>query len=628
MSIKLKSKVSIFKTSSVVKNKLSLDSEYIPYTFLDFPRIEARANQLANTIEANFENLTDILLKYESYEVVKDEVARTLDLLRNLKENKKYFRLRVGRVVTFLPRNQPLYAFTCFVIVPSLMASEVHLRIPHSMQHFFTDILKLLDIHTLFPNIFISSQQRLDFLMDQSAIRLDPKTGESKPLTDVVIFTGIPMHADQLRLVFDKRVLFISNGAGHNPVVISKDANLVKAVEAVTTLQFYNQGQDCAAPNAILVHKKIFFDFLDLLRNSIRKVKVGHYTDKTCQIGPISDPDDLVRIQDLLTQNHLWLDSSNQGIIRTRDAIVEPTIICKPLKEGGNFSEIFAPIVFVQTYTNDNDLKDYFENPSYAQNAMYITLYGTSRYIINLIDRPIKGKVLHNKSSLIHNTHLHAPGIERGTQPYGGNGHGASSISINKKITPMATLPQRDIYERIAKPILAGLIKKSDAKKIKDLQQRHTIIQKRDVEKLLRLRSLKTKEQNQDANLHTVQYLDTRSIEIDHAHYIKIKEKNIYKLLKEKNAEYIASLGLEDIKLIRILRTLLSRKATMSLDKFCSLLYNIPKEKKATNDHNKIRQHRFFQHIYQLLLGKIFGPKLGPFLWEVKNEEINNLLDV
>src|SRR3990167_7355130 len=60
MSIKLKSKVSIFKTSSVVKNKLSLDSEYIPYTFLDFPRIEARANQLANTIEANQEKSRNV----------------------------------------------------------------------------------------------------------------------------------------------------------------------------------------------------------------------------------------------------------------------------------------------------------------------------------------------------------------------------------------------------------------------------------------------------------------------------------------------------------------------------------------------------------------------------------------
>src|SRR3989344_727177 len=379
------------------KRKKVFNIENAPYSSIDFTEVNKRAQTLADLIENRFNSLSEILLRYESYEVVKDEIIRTLDILRNLKENKKYFRLRVGAVTSFLPRNQPLYAFTCFVIVASLMASEVHFRIPNSMRYFFLEVFELLEISQLFPNIFISYKERLEFLIKRSALLLNTKTEESVPITDVVIFTGTSVHADQLRSVFDKRTLFISNGSGHNPVIVSKDADLGKAVDAVLTLQFYNQGQDCAAPNAILVHKDILKDFLSMLRQSVSSTKVGFYEDKSCRIGPISDPKDLVRIQDFLIENREWLDPSTPGVIRTIDAIVKPTIICKPLIKGGNFNEIFAPIIFVQEYTDDSELSNYFEDQRYTQNAMYVTLYGTSKYIKSLIDKPIRGKVLHKK---------------------------------------------------------------------------------------------------------------------------------------------------------------------------------------------------------------------------------------
>jgi len=595
-----------------------------PYTPLRFSEVGLSAQYLARIIETRLKDLTNILLKYESHEVVLDEVARTLDLLKHLKENKKYFRLRVGAITTFLPRNQPLYAFACFVVVPSLMASEVHFRIPHSMRNFFPEILKLLEISRLFPNIVVSFSERLDFLKARSALLIDPQTKESKPITDAVIFTGIPAHADRLRLVFDKRTLFIVNGAGHNPVVISKNADLSKAVKAVLTLQLYNQGQDCAAPNAILVHKSVAIEFLRMLRENIRDIKVGHYADKSCRVGPISDPDDLVRIQNFLINNREWIDPSTPGIIRTRDSIVEPTIIYKPIIKGGNFSEIFAPIIFVQEYANDKELRLYFENKNYAQNAMYVTLYGTSAYIQSLISRPILGKKILDRSTFIHNTHLHAPGVERGTLPYGGYGYGASSLSINGKITAKPTLPQRDIYKWIVLPLLNKKALKSYNKKA----QRFTEIQEKNVERLLKLQSLTINSQPQIDKITNDTYLDSHLIKKHGLRYVKIDEKDVYHLLKKPNVGYINSLNRRDIKLIHDLRKLLKRKSVISADKFSSLLYSIPKELNETKVGNITRQRLFFQHVYQLLFGRKSGPRLALFLIDAENKTVDKLLDV
>src|SRR3989344_5101936 len=338
---------------------------------IDFSVVNRTALAFADHLSSHFENIAEILLEYESFEVVEDEFNRTMDLFKSLDENKNYFVLRINEVTAFLPRNQPLYAFACFVVVPSLMAHEIHFRIPHSMRGFFPKLLKVLKISKFFPNIIVSKKERLEFLKERSALLVDPKSRDSVPVTAAVIFTGTSHHADQLRLIFDPRTLFIANGSGHNPFVVSTDADIPKAVEATLILQLYNQGQDCAAPNAILVHQKVYRQFLHSLRAELAKVKIGPYRDRSCRVGPISEPEDLKRIGALIVNNYKWLDPSTKGVIRFAEAIVEPTIICKPLKEGGNYTEVFAPIIFVQKYEQDTDLALYFENPQYVRNAMY-----------------------------------------------------------------------------------------------------------------------------------------------------------------------------------------------------------------------------------------------------------------
>ena len=597
---------------------------HAPYSAIEFSAIEKQAHALADIIEVRAEELTKILLEYESYEVVQDEIARTLDLLRNLGENSEYFRLRVNEVTTFLPRNQPLYALTCFVIVPSLMANDVHFRIPHSMRHFFPKLLAHLDVLETFPNVFVSSDTRLEFLRKRSALRVNPVTNESLPVTDVVIFTGTSIHADQLRLLFDDRTLFIANGAGHNPVIVSQDADISDAIDAVLTLQFYNQGQDCAAPNSILVHKDIFSKFCDRLREQIRAVHVGHYRDRSCRVGPISDPHDLVRILDFIIDHTEYLDPTTPGIVRAHDAILEPTVICKPLKKGGNFTEIFAPIIVVQEYESDSELALYFEDSHYSQNAMYITLYGNSNYVAKLINRPVGGKILHDKASVLHNTHLHASGVERGTQPYGGYGYGASSLTIGGKTFPKPTLPQRDIYEWIAKPIL--LRKSSD--ELRASLKHFTTTSQKNVEKLLRLMSQET-HRHEEMQITNVTYVDTQALQKrKNRRFAKVDDKHAYRLLQRPNIEYVASLKPADIKDVRDVLKLVRRRSTVSRDEFNTMLYAIPLSSNSTKRENRVRQLRLFQHIYQLLLGTKSGPRLSIFLADVDLVRIRKLLDV
>ncbi len=309
---------------------------------------------------------------------------------------------------------------------------------------------------------------RGDFIDRRAARRIHPKTRELETATDAVIFTGTPEKASIVRREFHQRVLFIINGAGHNPVIITESADIERAVNSAIRVQLYNQGQDCSAPNAILVHGSVYDAFVGRLVERLKQVKVGLYENRENAVGPISREGDLPRIQKFLEENRQYLSPATEGIIHARTGIVEPTIIEKPLQDGGNFTEQFAPIFFVQRYESDAELVRYFEDPKYKANAMYITLFGDSPYVESLVGDPGSDKnILHDASAIIRNTDLHAPGVERGTRPYGGYGRGASSISFQGRIIAKPTLPQRDIYEFLVKPSLEVPEEKGEEEKLK-----------------------------------------------------------------------------------------------------------------------------------------------------------------
>lgn len=499
---------------------------------LNEEKIIKKARQLAKFIRLNKKEIFDLLLRYETYEVAVDETERTLDLLENLSENKKYFKKEVGPVTTFLPRNQPLYAFSCFVIVPSLMAKEVHVKPPTAMGCFFFDLIKLLKIRKNFPNIHIHKRETREKFLQKRITKIN-----NQPVTDVVIFTGTTQNAKYLRNLFDRKTLFMANGSGHNPLVVSFDADIKNAVFSAMRVQLYNSGQDCAGPNAILVHKKVYNKFYKELKRELKKVKFGNFNNKRNTVGPIAEYGDLKKIQELFIENAQWLDPEFSGIIHTKFRLIEPTIIAKPLSEGPNYIEQFAPVFFLQKYEKDQDLKLYFETPQYAQNAMFITLFGSSKYIDSLIDKKIfKKRILHDKWTIKKNTDLHARGVERGTQPYGGYGSAASSLSIYGKIIAKPTLPQRDIYEQLVSPALE--CEKLSQKRIYKGKSNKKIIKKH------RIILAKPKKENDSkliSNFHSKR-MHNISLESINQHWSQIIAKRVSKNFPNKEV-YVCVAG-------------------------------------------------------------------------------------
>ncbi len=76
---------------------------------------------------------------------------------------------------------------------------------------------------------------------------------------------------------------------GKNPMVIMEDADLSTAVPACINGAFYSTGQRCTASSRLIVHEQIHDAFVELMKDSMQKLVVGHALHQDTQIGPVID---------------------------------------------------------------------------------------------------------------------------------------------------------------------------------------------------------------------------------------------------------------------------------------------------------------------------------------------------
>ena len=98
----------------------------------------------------------------------------------------------------------------------------------------------------------------------------------------------------------------------------------------------------------------------------------------------------------------------------------------------------------------------------------------------------------------------------------------------------------------------------------------------------------------------------------------------IVKLLPNKNTEFVKTMTEEEISWVKKLVTNMQQN-NLDTQQMQTLLYEIPK---IDGQQDKARQKRFFEVVYNLLLGKNQGPRLYLFLSAVDKNALINLLNI
>ena len=74
---------------------------------------------------------------------------------------------------------------------------------------------------------------------------------------------------------------------GHNPCIVTADAELDRAADAAFAGAFWSAGQKCTATRRILVHESVYDAFREKLLARIDASKVGDPSDPATEVGPV-----------------------------------------------------------------------------------------------------------------------------------------------------------------------------------------------------------------------------------------------------------------------------------------------------------------------------------------------------
>lgn len=141
---------------------------------------------------------------------------------------------------------------------------------------------------------------------------------------------------------------------GKNPTIVLRDAGLNMAADVVVNGAFFSTGQKCTATSRAIIEEAIFEDFVKLLVEKTRKLRVGNGMEKGVDIGPCVDEGQMKTVLRYIDvgkkEGGKILCGGNRltGTGYDKGYFVEPTIFSEVTPEMTIAQEeIFGPVLAV-----------------------------------------------------------------------------------------------------------------------------------------------------------------------------------------------------------------------------------------------------------------------------------------
>ena len=172
---------------------------------------------------------------------------------------------------------------------------------------------------------------------------------------------------------------------GKDPMIILKDANQRRALEAVLFGGLSNAGQACISVEQVYVEDDIFNDFTNKISNRIKSMSAGDNFDDT--IGCIITPENYDKI-------NLQLAELGQSVKVVKGKsindkfYISPTLVIEPPENSKIINEeTFGPVIVMKSFNNDNHLIKQIHQTGYGLSG---SIFGKDKKRINQIVKQIK----------------------------------------------------------------------------------------------------------------------------------------------------------------------------------------------------------------------------------------------
>jgi 1-pyrroline-5-carboxylate dehydrogenase len=211
---------------------------------------------------------------------------------------------------------------------------------------------------------------------------------------------------------------------GKNPAVVTEKADLDKATDGVLRSAFGYGGQKCSANSRVYVQRKVYDEFVRLLKEKTEKIRIGDPLEKDVYLGPVIDDNAVTTFEEASAEAKkngnvvIGGDRLKEGDL-ARGNFVQPTVVEVPLDSWIWKRELFVPFVSVAPY---DDLDEALRLANDTEYGLTAGFYSEDRgEIQRFLDTIEAGVVYVNRRAGA------TTGAWPGVQPFGGwKGSGTS----------------------------------------------------------------------------------------------------------------------------------------------------------------------------------------------------------
>ncbi|MBM3908220.1 MAG: aldehyde dehydrogenase family protein [Gemmatimonadetes bacterium] len=109
---------------------------------------------------------------------------------------------------------------------------------------------------------------------------------------DKIFFTGSEATGRKVAVACARRLIPCAlELGGSDPAIVLADADLRHAASGIAWGRFTNAGQTCVAAKRVFVEEPVYDEFLALLTQAVRQLRVGPGTDDATDVGPMIRPE-------------------------------------------------------------------------------------------------------------------------------------------------------------------------------------------------------------------------------------------------------------------------------------------------------------------------------------------------
>ncbi|MFY9398465.1 MAG: aldehyde dehydrogenase family protein [Desulfomonilia bacterium] len=172
---------------------------------------------------------------------------------------------------------------------------------------------------------------------------------------DKLFFTGsVSVGKYLMKKASERLTPVVLELGGNDPMIVCEDADLYRAASGAVWAGLQNAGQSCGAVERIYVQKKVYREFLSILKAKVEKLRVGNGLSLTSDVGAMT-----TRRQMETVQAHIADAIEKGAVINARSAAPEGLdgqfLPCIVLADVTNDmlvmkDETFGPVLAVMPY--------------------------------------------------------------------------------------------------------------------------------------------------------------------------------------------------------------------------------------------------------------------------------------